>query len=113
MGPDAVDIDVEYAGLREHFMQVCPRVADLKVAERVVTTTPANWKVIVDNYMECYHCAPAHPSFSQSVTTDGYTHSLHGRWACSAAPPNPATAATPSTARPPTRLSTATGCGPA
>lgn len=80
MDPDAPDIDVEYAGLREHFMQVCPRVADLKVAERVVTTTPANWKVIVDNYMECYHCAPAHPSFSQSVTTDGYTHSLHGRW---------------------------------
>ena len=25
----------------------------------------ANWKVAVENYLECYHCAVAHPSFSE------------------------------------------------
>jgi phenylpropionate dioxygenase-like ring-hydroxylating dioxygenase large terminal subunit len=27
----------------------------------------ANWKVAVENYLECYHCAVAHPSFSRVV----------------------------------------------
>jgi phenylpropionate dioxygenase-like ring-hydroxylating dioxygenase large terminal subunit len=24
----------------------------------------ANWKLVMENYHECYHCAPAHPEFS-------------------------------------------------
>ena len=27
----------------------------------------ANWKVIVENYLECYHCSVAHPSFSKAI----------------------------------------------
>jgi choline monooxygenase len=27
----------------------------------------ANWKVAVENYLECYHCAVAHPSFADAV----------------------------------------------
>ena len=26
--------------------------------------TTANWKLVVENFFECYHCAPAHPEFS-------------------------------------------------
>ena len=26
--------------------------------------TKANWKVVVDNYVECYHCSKAHPAFA-------------------------------------------------
>ena len=25
----------------------------------------ANWKLAVENYMECYHCTPAHPEFAK------------------------------------------------
>jgi len=25
----------------------------------------ANWKLAVENYLECYHCAPAHPEYSK------------------------------------------------
>jgi len=35
-----------------------------KVAHRELYPTEANWKLIVENYLECYHCAPAHPQFS-------------------------------------------------
>lgn len=80
MDPDAPPIETQLPGLEQHFMEVCPNVANLKVAARTVTETPANWKVIVDNFMECYHCAPAHPSFSSSVGTEQYTHTLHGNW---------------------------------
>ncbi len=32
----------------------------------------ANWKVVVDNYLECYHCPIAHPAFSQLIELDQY-----------------------------------------
>jgi phenylpropionate dioxygenase-like ring-hydroxylating dioxygenase large terminal subunit len=34
--------------------------------------TAANWKIIVENYLECYHCAVAHPRFAQSVDLNEY-----------------------------------------
>jgi choline monooxygenase len=33
----------------------------------------ANWKVVVDNYLECYHCPIAHPAFSDLIDLDQYT----------------------------------------
>src|SRR5215212_2365267 len=33
----------------------------------------ANWKLVVDNYLECYHCPVAHPGFSQAFDLDDYT----------------------------------------
>jgi len=32
----------------------------------------ANWKVVVDNYLECYHCPVAHPSFSALIDLSSY-----------------------------------------
>jgi choline monooxygenase len=33
-----------------------------------------NWKICAENYLECYHCAVAHPSFSRAidVSADAY-----------------------------------------
>ena len=28
------------------------------------TRQNAGWKVVVDNYVECYHCRHAHPDFA-------------------------------------------------
>jgi Rieske 2Fe-2S family protein len=35
-----------------------------KVAHRRNYPLTANWKLAVENYCECYHCAPAHPEYS-------------------------------------------------
>ncbi len=35
-----------------------------KVAYRQMYTIASNWKLAVENYVECYHCAPAHPEYS-------------------------------------------------
>ncbi|HLX38641.1 MAG TPA: aromatic ring-hydroxylating dioxygenase subunit alpha [Candidatus Binataceae bacterium] len=32
----------------------------------------SNWKVVVENFNECYHCPIAHPRFSQVIDTDSY-----------------------------------------
>ena len=39
-------------------------LADTRVAHREVYPTRANWKLVVDNFRECYHCAPAHPGYT-------------------------------------------------
>jgi Rieske 2Fe-2S family protein len=37
------------------------RMGTLAVARTLEYEVEANWKVIVENFMECYHCAPMHP----------------------------------------------------
>ena len=32
----------------------------------------AGWKVVVDNYVECYHCRHAHPDFASLIAMDHY-----------------------------------------
>jgi phenylpropionate dioxygenase-like ring-hydroxylating dioxygenase large terminal subunit len=34
---------------------------------RVEFGSNANWKIVVENFLECYHCATAHPAFSDEV----------------------------------------------
>ena len=36
-------------------------LAELRSARRLVYRVAANWKVILENYNECYHCGPVHP----------------------------------------------------
>lgn len=36
-----------------------------KVALRETYKVEANWKLAVENYLECYHCTPAHPEYSK------------------------------------------------
>ena len=39
-----------------------------------------NWKVAVDNYLECYHCRVAHPAFADMVAMPSYRIHQHDRW---------------------------------
>jgi Rieske 2Fe-2S family protein len=36
-----------------------------KVAHRASFDIRANWKLALENYMECYHCQPSHPEFAR------------------------------------------------
>lgn len=80
MDNDAGSVEDQLPGLQARMRQACAVIDDLQLAVRFVTTTPANWKSIVDNYLECYHCGPAHPSFADSVDVGQYGHTLHGNW---------------------------------
>jgi len=41
-------------------------LARTRVAARISYPVAANWKLLVENYNECYHCTAAHPEFSRS-----------------------------------------------
>jgi len=40
---------------------------ELRVARRISYDVLANWKVVVENYNECYHCGPVHPELCEVV----------------------------------------------
>jgi Rieske 2Fe-2S family protein len=40
-------------------------LAHLSVGRRIVYDVKANWKLIVENFMECYHCATIHPELTE------------------------------------------------
>lgn len=40
-------------------------LADLRLGARKEYEVKANWKVLVENFSECYHCAPVHPSLNR------------------------------------------------
>jgi len=40
------------------------RTAELAVGRRITYDVAANWKLIVENFMECYHCATIHPELT-------------------------------------------------
>jgi glycine betaine catabolism A len=40
-------------------------IDQLTVGRRVVYDVAANWKLIVENFMECYHCATIHPELTE------------------------------------------------
>ncbi len=39
-----------------------------KVAHQNTYKIPANWKLCLENYLECYHCAGAHPAYAKRHT---------------------------------------------
>jgi len=41
------------------------RLDKAKVAHRQTYSIEANWKLSVENYTECYHCAPSHPEYTR------------------------------------------------
>jgi len=40
---------------------------NLRVARRISYEVAANWKVVMENYNECYHCAGVHPELCEIV----------------------------------------------
>ncbi|MGB5336170.1 MAG: aromatic ring-hydroxylating dioxygenase subunit alpha [Woeseiaceae bacterium] len=41
---------------------------NLRVAAQKSYEIPANWKLSIENYQECYHCATAHPEYARMHT---------------------------------------------
>ncbi|MFP1625374.1 aromatic ring-hydroxylating oxygenase subunit alpha [Streptomyces sp. 5K101] len=50
------------------------RTEDLALGRRITYDVKANWKLIVENFMECYHCATIHPELTEVLPefADGY-----------------------------------------
>jgi len=57
------------------------RPEDLTIVARHSYELATNWKVIAENYQECYHCSTIHPELSRiSPPTSGDNVELSGNW---------------------------------
>lgn len=51
-------------------------INSLKFESRTEWTAESNWKVMLENYLECYHCPVAHPGFSAVIDVDPDSYQL-------------------------------------
>lgn len=42
-------------------------LAELRTAKRITYEVEANWKIVLENYNECYHCGGVHPELCEVV----------------------------------------------
>ncbi len=54
---------------------------EAKVAFRDRYELDANWKLVVENFRECYHCGPAHPEYCAAVVGANLVEERNSIWA--------------------------------
>jgi phenylpropionate dioxygenase-like ring-hydroxylating dioxygenase large terminal subunit len=57
----APSLNDQAQGLVKEFRDAVPHFDDLKLARRDPFEVRSNWKLVIDNYLECYHCPHVHP----------------------------------------------------
>jgi Rieske 2Fe-2S family protein len=66
MSPEtALPFDDHVKSFKENFVRY--PLADLRIGKTLQYEVDANWKVICENYNECYHCGPVHPELCNIV----------------------------------------------
>ena len=41
---------------------------DLRIGKRIILDVKANWKLLFENFSECFHCPPVHPELCEIVS---------------------------------------------
>ena len=80
LDPEAAPLASQAGGLAREVAGYAPDLGDLAFAHRLTYTVRANWKAVVDNFLECYHCPVAHRDFVTLVEMDTYKVATHGIW---------------------------------
>ena len=72
--PDAAPLAETLAEVPAEVADLGLDVHELRFHHRAEWSVSANWKVVAENFLECYHCAVAHPSFTArvDVSPDAY-----------------------------------------
>ena len=80
LDPDAAPLAVQAGDLGAEIAQWAPDVAELTHAHRLTYEIQSNWKNVIDNFLECYHCHVAHKDFVSLVDMSTYEVTTHGIW---------------------------------
>ncbi len=79
--PAAPSLHEQLDGLEERMREDGLNFDGLMHAGHWENEQEANWKILVENYNECYHCPVAHPQFSQLLAVDPDHYRLEtARW---------------------------------
>ncbi len=78
LDPAADSLAEQSGGLGDEIARCAPDVEELTHVRRIHYDIASNWKNVVDNFLECYHCHVAHPDFVTLVEMDTYVVTTHG-----------------------------------
>ncbi len=84
LDPNAESLSEQAADLEADILEKVPFFKKLhspRQSQLGESYIKAGWKVVVDNYVECYHCDHAHPDFADLISMDTYQHDTFGLWA--------------------------------
>ena len=87
LDPDAASLASQAGDMQPEVLKACPDIGALKFACRLTYELKANWKNVVDNFLECYHCSVAHPAFVDLVDIQNYRTKTHGIYSSHISPP--------------------------
>ena len=77
---EAVPLIEQSGTLIEELARVAPDIERLTFAHRLTYEIASDWKNVVDNFLECYHCPVAHKDFCTLVEMDTYEVVTDGIW---------------------------------
>jgi len=80
LDPVATPLAAQAADLAAEIDFWAPDVAGLTHAKRLTYDVTTNWKNVIDNFLECYHCHIAHREFVDLVDMGTYEVKTHGVW---------------------------------
>ncbi|MEM7117038.1 MAG: SRPBCC family protein [Chloroflexota bacterium] len=86
LDPNAASLAEQSGDLAEEILSYAPDIGTLTHSHRLTYTINANWKSVVDNFLECYHCSVAHKDFVSLVDMDNYRVTTHGIYSSHIAP---------------------------
>ena len=80
LDPNAAPLAEQSGDLGREIMYWAPEVEELTFGHRLTYDIKSNWKNVVDNFLECYHCPTAHKDFCTLVDMDTYKVTTHGMY---------------------------------
>ena len=88
-GPDPEPLADALGSLPAQVAELGLDVDSLVHHSRWQAEVAANWKIVSENFLECYHCQVAHPAFSEliDVSAEAYLLSTDGRLSTQHGPP--------------------------
>lgn len=78
LDPAAVPLAAQAGALEGEIRHWAPDIDQLTFSRRLCYDIKSNWKNVVDNFLECYHCPTAHKDFCDLVDMATYKVTTHG-----------------------------------
>ena len=78
LDPKAMSLSEQSGDLETEVRHWAPDVDNLTFGRRLTYDIKSNWKNVVDNFLECYHCPTAHKDFCDLVDMDTYKVTTYG-----------------------------------
>ncbi|KGJ03239.1 choline monooxygenase [Paracoccus halophilus] len=78
LDPGAESLSKQSGDLETEIRHWAPDIEQLTFGHRLTYDIRSNWKNVIDNFLECYHCPTAHKDFCTLVDMDTYKVTTHG-----------------------------------